>query len=339
MRVFRFFLVVMISSLFAGSADAQQISKADLKLLNRMDDSLGMYADKMLDAAVVSDRMRADSMFTRILVRALRTPYSFRYPFDSIPMIPILYAPDSSFRLLTWHLPMNDDSYRQKGTLQMNTADGSLKMFPLFDISDYSDALQDSMRGPQNWVGAVYYKIIQQEAHCKPVYTLLGYDENNELTSRKWIETLTFNERGEPQWGGDFFAIGKDSIFPAGSQRYLMEYKKEGRARLNYDDEDSLIIMDHLVSETNEPEKKFTLIPGGDYEGLKWKDGKWNYVEKLFMEVRGDGNEPKPMTILDDAGNYDEAALQKQTEKNIEKAKAAEKKKTPVKPPAKKKGD
>ena len=337
-KVLLFFLCVLLTAV--NQSQAQQLTRANQQLLMRIDDSLNTYGIKMLDEMMAPDRLRADSMFTRLLVRALRVPYSFYFSFDSMKMAPVLYPPDSSFRIITWHIAMNDDNYRQKGVIQMNTADGNIKIFPLFDASDYSEnTLLDSIRTPQNWIGAVYYKLLQETLPDQSIlYTLLGYDENSSMTTRKWMEPLTFNAMGEPRFGGDFFAVPHDSILQKGSMRFLLEYKKEGRARINYDEEDSMIVIDHLISETNEPEKRYTMIPGGDYDAFKWANGKWQYINKLFMEERGDGNEPRPMTILDNDGNADEEALMKQTEKNLKTAAEKEKKAAEKKPatPAKK---
>ncbi len=53
-----------------------------------------------------------------------------------------------------------------------------------------------------------------------------------------------------------------------------MEYKKDASPRLTYDPDMDMIIYEHLISETGEPNKKYNYIPDGDYEGLKWVDGK-----------------------------------------------------------------
>lgn len=200
----------------------------------------------------------------------------------------------------------------------MNTPDGSLKIFPLYDVSNFTDVPQDSIRTPQNWIGAVYYKIIQKSWQDKNVYTLLGYDENDLRTTRKWMEILSFNEHGEPRFGGNF-TIPPDSgnVKPTIVKRYLMEYKKDASAKLNYDPEEDVIIMDHLVSESNEPQKKFTLVPGGDYEAFKWQNGAWFNEPSMYIENRGDNNEPRPATILSDNGELDENKLNEISEKNM----------------------
>ena len=67
--------------------------------------------------------------------------------------------------------------------------------------------------------------------------------------------------------------------------------------------------MEHLVSESNEPNKKWTLIGDGDYEGFKWKNGKWVHIEKVFSQVTPDGQAPLPNPIRDPAGILDENKL------------------------------
>ena len=100
-----------------------------------------------------------------------------------------------------------------------------------------------------------------------------------------------------------------------------MEFKKETSPRLTYDADLNMIIMEHLVSESNQPDKKWTLIPDGDYQGFKWINGKWAYVSKIFNEVTPEGKVPMPTQILQTTkAEEEEAAL-----------------KAGVKPPAKKK--
>lgn len=50
--------------------------------------------------------MIADSAFTKTLVRALQIKNSFYYPFDSVLGVSKLYAPDTSFRIITWSISL-----------------------------------------------------------------------------------------------------------------------------------------------------------------------------------------------------------------------------------------
>ncbi len=323
----RILISLFITFSLFGSAVAQRISTSDRAQLDEYNDTLGKLGGLTLDAITPPERLRYDSMFTVTLVKALQLPYSFYYSFDSILTAPILYPSDSSFRIITWHYEKDGGEYRQKGAIQFNTADGRLKLTPLYDYSEFAENPQDSIRDNRHWVGAIYYSIVTKESKGKKVYFLLGYDENNMLTTRKWIEPLQFDDSGNAVLGGDFFAIGNDSIFPATSRRYKVEFKKYANARVNYDVQQDMIIMDNLVSETNEPEKLYTLIPGGDYEALKWENGKWKFIDRLFVDNLGDGNEPLPATILNDAGLPNEDVLGKQSEKNKKQEEAKKKKK------------
>ena len=186
----------------------------------------------------------------------------------------------------------------------MKTKDGSLKLFPLFDVSDYATTPTDSVRTNRNWIGAIYYKIILKEYKGKKYYTLFGYDDNDFSSTRKWLEILTFNQKGEPVFGGNYFDYKNDELKPPQPvARFLLEYEKDARARLVYDPDMDMIVFDHLISESNEPQKKFTLIPDGDYEGFKWQNGKWEHIDKIFNQALKDGEAPRPKPLFDDKGS------------------------------------
>jgi hypothetical protein len=161
---------------------------------------------------------------------------------------------------------------------------GSLKLYPLIDKSDVTINLTDTFTNNKGWIGAVYYKIIKTKIGNLPCYTLLGFDENNIRSNRKIIEVLNFTN-GEPEFGGRFFSFEEDAVSRPTLSRYIMEYKKDAGARLTYDEDLRMVVFEHLESETNEPKKKWTFIPDGDYEGFKWKNGKWVHVDKVFTQV------------------------------------------------------
>lgn len=285
-----------------------QITRADQKILRAKEDSLKMPASKILMAINPSDKLAADSNFTKGLVRALKVKNSFEYPFDSLLSISKIYPPDSSFRIFTWQLVINENVIRQHGAIQMRTADGSLKLFPLIDKSDVTRDMADTIGDNYGWMGAVYYKIIGTSYQGVNYYTLLGFDESNIRSDKKIIEVLTF-ENGRPVFGKRNFVIENGNAYTKNIARYVMEFKKETSPRLTFDTDLDMIVMEHLVSESNEPNKKWTLIPDGDYEGFKWKNGKWAYVSKVFNEITPEGKPPVPKAIRNDKGDIDETKL------------------------------
>lgn len=314
----------------ATASFAQSFSKADLSLLNKREDSIREQSVNIIQGRSASDRFTADSIFTKMLVRALKTKNSFHYPFESLQTVSILYAPDSVFRIFTWQMVINENVIRQHGAIQMKTYDGSLKLYPLIDKSDVTTNVADTIGNHFGWIGAIYYKIIQKRSSNQNYYTLLGFDENNIRSSRKIIEVLSF-QNDEPVFGGRYFSYEDDAVFKTSHSRFILEYKKEAGPRLTYDKDMDIIVVEHLVSESNEPKKKWTLIGDGDYEGFKWKNGKWVHVEKIFTQVTPDGQAPVPNPIRDASGNIDESKLKGAEPDETEKKPDAK----PVKPKGK----
>jgi hypothetical protein len=185
----------------------------------------------------------------------------------------------------------------------------------------YTSKPGDSVRTKDNWIGAIYYKIISKEYNGKKYYTLLGFDDFAISSNKKWMEVLTFNDRQEPVFGGPLISYKDDTTKKPVQSRFNMEYKKEANTTLNYDPELDMIIYDHLISETDEPEKKNTYIPDGSYEGFKWKDGKWVHIDRVFNFQLQDGQFPADNKLRDDQGNIDEKKLEEASQKNIEKVK------------------
>lgn len=308
---------------FSFVAMAQKgIAPADHEQLVIKEDSLKELSLKMVFDEDDATRLRSDSLFVRTLVRSLLTPHSFEYPFDSLN-VSKLYAPDSSFRIFTWQISKDAYVYLQKGAIQMKTADGSLKLFPLHDQSMF---VKDPLlpKGDHKlWIGAIYYRIIQKEWKGKQYYTLIGFDDFSISSSKKIVEVLYF-ENGEPRFGGPFFEYPLPSGGVKYQNRHIIEYKDEVKAFLNFDAELDLILVDHLISETGEDDKKSTYVPDGDYEAFQWKNGKWRHIEKPFTMSLGDGNAPRAMPLYDDEGNVNEKVLLEQSKKNQERAKQKE---------------
>ncbi|SFV35359.1 hypothetical protein SAMN05660895_2213 [Thermoflavifilum thermophilum] len=271
-----------------------RLSAADRMRLEKLEDSLKFFAYTLVNGRDEQIRKQANDAFIPHLVNALKIRGSFYYPFDSLRQISILYAPDSSFRIFTWQFPRAFGSYRYYGAIQMNTRDGHLKLFPLFDNSEFTYHLDDTITGPRGWIGCIYYRLIETHFRNQKYYTLFGFNGNSLLSNKKILEPLTF-PHGEPVFGSPIFSFANDSIPGADRNRFVLEYKKDGDAGLNYDDELKMIVYDELVPLHNEPEKKYTYVPDGNYEGFVWKNGKWVHVTKVFPDNQGPTPIPLPI--------------------------------------------
>ena len=334
--------MIFLFLLLSNIVYAQKISTPDLKILQKKEDSLKTLSLKIIQGRTAGDRFAADSEFTKMFVRALKIKNSFHYSFDSLLTISKLSPQDSTFKIFTWQMVINDNIVRQHGAIQMRSVDGSLKLFPLIDKSDITLNMSDTIGNNFGWIGAVYYKIIQTIAGGKNYYTLLGYDENNIRSNKKVIEILSF-ENDQPIFGGAYFNFSDNTSLKQNPGRLILEYKKNASPRLVYDKEQDMIIYEHLVSETGEDKKKYTFIGDGDYEGLKWKDGKWVHIDKVFTQSTKEGDEPIPIPVRDANGDIDQTKLKNNgmadddDNKTDGKVKTVKTKTTPTKVKVKKK--
>lgn len=297
----------MFAAIAVFFANAQRISAPDYRFLQKKEDSMMVQARNISAGREVTDRFLADSIFTRMFVRALKTKNSFYYPFDSLLNVSKLYSPDSTFRIYTWQMVINENRIRQHGAIQMRTPDGSFKRFVLIDKSDVTKNVADTIGNNEGWMGALYYKILQNTYNGRTYYTLLGFDEHSIRSNRKVIDILEF-VNGEPVFGNPVFYFENSNVYNRSMARFILEYKKEAAARLTYDQELGAIVYDELVSESGDPKKKWTMVPDGEYEGFKWINGKWVHVTNVF------GNTPPQKysateTIRDAKGNIDETKL------------------------------
>ncbi|MEO6187687.1 MAG: hypothetical protein ABIO82_06875, partial [Ginsengibacter sp.] len=143
MKKMHFLLIVFF--LFSTWLQAQKINAADKKEIQKKEDSLKTFALQIVQGRTSSDRFSADSQFTKIFVRALKIKNSFSYPFDSLTTISKLTPGDSSFKIFTWQMVVNESVTRQHGAIQMRTPDGSLKLFPLIDKAPVTIDKQDTI--------------------------------------------------------------------------------------------------------------------------------------------------------------------------------------------------
>lgn len=309
-------LYLFVLFLLSSATRAQKIAPADLRLLSKKQDSLKTYAKDLAIDSFSNNRMRSDSFFVKVLRRSLDIKNSFYYPFDSVRGIGKVYAPDSTFRIITWSMFYNEDICQQRGVIQFRPQGGVSKWVPLLDYSSLTPYPEDSVRDFRHWIGAIYYNIIETKFNNKDYYTLFGYDPNSMRSNKKWIEVLTFDEHKMPVFGGKYFSFEKDSVQRPAQDRFGIEYKKDASTTVNFDPDLNLILVDHLVSESDEPDLPYTLVPDGDYEGFKWVNGKWLHVDKVFDQKLEDGQAPIPDPIRDLKGNTNEEKLEQQSEKN-----------------------
>lgn len=297
----RLALVFGLLLLILTKVDGQSLDKTNREKLNLFQDSLKEISFKMINDSIEPQRYNASYKLIKTLVTALKTPYSFNFEFDSLKTISIQNSPDQKFRVFTWHVMNNDGSYRFYGTIQMNTSQGELEMFPLVDYSPTLKNPSDSTYTNSRWYGAQYYKIIPVLKNVEnPYYMLLGWKGNTVKSTKKVIEVLHFKD-GKAYFGKEVFDGDPDNL---NKKRIIFEYDRRATMLLNYESAENRIIFDHLAPPDPNLKGKFELYgPDFSYDGFKLLNGRWKFSSDL--ELKNDStdqdenfNDPKKMKGL-----------------------------------------
>ncbi|MGZ3813056.1 MAG: hypothetical protein ACXVB0_05970 [Mucilaginibacter sp.] len=292
-------MLIAAMPLFAAAQHSDE--SGNIKKLMLYQDSLVDLGKKLINDDTEMERSNANIELIKTLIKALKVPHSFNFPFDSVKSVSILNSPDNRFRIITWHLAYDDGSYRFYGTIQINTGD-KLQMYPLVDYSPYIKNAEDTVTDNTKWFGAQYYKIVPVYTNQNPYYVLLGWKGNTVKSTKKVIEVLSFNKDGRPVLGQSVFdGNGKTR------KRIVFEYTRQASMLLKYETEQHLIVFDNLVPPDKKQKGKFELYgPDLSYNGYRFKNGRWEFVDNLDMRNTPDNHDadyidPKKQAVKDKA--------------------------------------
>jgi hypothetical protein len=209
--------------------------------LTQLQDSLIGISDRIIAAKENTERFEHNAIFIKTLVQALKLPDAFDFPFDSLRMISVIKSPDNAFKLYTWFVPSNEGGFRYFGTIQMPSKN-KLQLFPLIDNTENipdSNAVSDV----KTWFGSRYYEIVPVQNGKDTYYALLGWKGNNQKTTSKVIEILSFKS-GTPVFGKAMFEQGGKL---SGKNRLIFTYNKVNSMTLRFDKKVNMIVFDHLA--------------------------------------------------------------------------------------------
>lgn len=235
----------------------------------------------MINHDLEPERYNASYQLIKTLVTALKEPKSFYFGFDSLKTISIQTSLDKKFRIFSWHVMNNDGSYRYYGTVQINSSDGKLKLFPLVDNTPFMSNPQETSNGPDKWYGAQYYQIIPVlQGLSQPYYVLLGWKGNTALSTKKVIDVLYFKE-GNPVFGLPVFDGNAEHV---GKKRIVFEYAREVSMTLNYTTNQQRIIFDHLVPYDASLKDDFSKYgPDMSHDAYQLFKGRWRFQQNLIL--------------------------------------------------------
>jgi hypothetical protein len=290
--VFKTFIYALL--LFFGTCVLAQKSDSSLTVLKTAEWELKAIEKGFLSRNE-SERIEANKKFIEVWDRIAGDPQILHYNFDSLKEVSILSPKDKKFKLITWNLHKNDGTHAffgyllvdnrkrvKKGFLRHETIE-TYEHFKLIDNSAIIKNPETYVGTPEKWFGMLYYSMIE----CDGYYTLLGYDPNDKLTQRKFVDALYFKPDGTPVFGKDIFRFPKKN-----PRRLMFEYSSEVSMSLKWNEKREQIVFSHLA-----PAKEGDVLkdqpqyygPDGSYDALELKKDKWIMLEDV--DVRNEKND------------------------------------------------
>ncbi|MFI5196083.1 MAG: hypothetical protein ACHQD8_03250 [Chitinophagales bacterium] len=285
-------IMLFVALLAFSRAISQNIPLQDMEKFQIMEDSLIVTADSMYGALIPDAHVGYSERFVKQLIRTLKIPNSYFYPFDKLKdKINIIYSDDQTFRIFNWEIVPSSVLKVYFGAVQLPQ-----EKLKLYGLRDYSEQMgkgaEDSILTGGKWFGALYYRIMSHEAGGHKVYTLFGLNSSDPRSNKKVLDPMTLDEKGVT-FGAPIFGVASENFPRQRINRFILEYKKEVHAGLNWDEERKVIIFDKLVSQVNDPNRKYTYVPSGQYDGFRWDNEMYNYMKDLIpVTILKDGEAP-----------------------------------------------
>jgi hypothetical protein len=271
-RVMLRFLLLLFCFLFARIGITQHtLPEFEIKLQG--------IAEEIMLSDDEQTRKTAFEKFLPVLSEAVKLPGSFLYPFDSLKRVSIVYAQDSSFRLFSGQLYLNEDLYKYYGAIQ--TRSNEKELIVLADRSEGMRFIENERLDTDNWYGVVYYNIYDFDTPTGRKYLLFGFDNYRLFENRKIIDVLSF-EGKKVTFGAPVIENNNREWI----MRMILQYSSDVGVRLNYDADHQMIIYDNLIPmKSPYTDRSIAMVPDGSYRGLTLQEGKWHYIDKVFFQT------------------------------------------------------
>ena len=175
-------------------------------------------------------------------------------------------------RVYTWILKKDSGTYQYFGFVHYKNK--SKKRYEIIALNDNSENIRrpkNEQLDNKNWYGALYYEIIYIKKKGRKYYTLLGWDGNNDVSTKKIVDVMYFSGKEIIKFGASIFRAGKTT-----TKRFIIEYNTNSNISVRYEKEENRIVFDHLIPIRKDLYGLYEYyVPDGTYNALKYINGKW----------------------------------------------------------------
>jgi len=221
------------------------------------------------------------------------------YPFASWTSMSTISAPDGAFRLFNWNIENEFGMHSHFCYLVKPDNANENTVIELVEDRLTITPTPEHTLTADHWYGALYYNIVPVKKGNKTLYTIFGYNGNDMSTNRKLLDVFYFKGKSL-RMGYPLFQENAGSSHLL--RRVFFEYSEKAIISLRVNENLGAIVFDHLVPETPQLEGIYDYyIPDMTYDGYKWENGIWIYVEDII--AYNDPNETYHQYIPTDDGD------------------------------------
>jgi len=285
MNFIKFKLSCCLQALLLLFPSVSVLSQPNNKIFNTEFNVINLCADSIKKSNSDSIKQKLNNIIESTLIFILKDARSYKINLDTLKHIGKVYSTDNKFRMISWNIPLNDGTHNFDAIIQMNPEkDSFCTLFPLMDSSrNYLNSISNLNFTAEKWYGALYYEILNCKIDKKVVYVLLGMHFNDLFTNRKIIESMYFNEKGQPVFGFPIFQYN-EKIY----NRIVFDYSVNAVMNLKYEKQLKMIIFDHLSPPSPLYAGNYKYYgPDFSFDGFKFEKDKWLYHSNVdFRKAR-----------------------------------------------------
>lgn len=264
-----------ISLIVLLAVSFQSFGQEDTSMVNR-ENHLATLLNDLRAAENDEEKSERNFAFKSYLNETLKSESAFTYPFKKLTTVGFIDSPDGTLRIINWNVEQADQTQKYFCFL-IHKNKKKIELSELTDNSFMLPPRPDGILEADNWYGALYYKIIPIEKGSKTMYTLLGWDGNNSMSTIKLVDVLYFSG-DNPKLGSPIFKT-KDETF----KRVFYEHSKKTTMSLKYEENYSRIIFDHLSPEAPNLTGFYSFyVPDLSYDAFVLEGSKWILNEDVI---------------------------------------------------------
>lgn len=240
------------------------------------EDKLVLLLNDLRSAQNDEEKIDKNSIFKDYLSESLRLPGALTYSFSKLKTVGFVDSPDGLLRIVNWNVEQ-DDRTQKYYCFILHSVKKDVEVSELIDNSYMESTRPEGVLEAPDWYGALYYKIIPIEKGAKTMYTLLGWDGNNSMSTIKMIDVLYFSG-DNPKLGSPIFKTKEHTY-----KRYFFEHSKKATMSLKYEEEYKRLIFDHLSPESPNLVGFYSFyLPDLSYDAFMLEGNKWVLKEDVI---------------------------------------------------------